>query len=97
MCYKFIDTFSDCLWIDNNSFVWSINLDKPLYRIRICPRSLKITMEYLLHKTGHCRLTLPFVQKAADKTPAEKICYSGTHTHTHTHTQSHVIFYEFFV
>ena len=46
-------------------------------------------MEYLLHKTGHCRLTLPFVQKAADKTPAEKICYSGTHTHTHTH--SHVI------
>ena len=58
--------------------MWVTELDQPLKKYTIVEeRGQKMTIqeEFILKKTGHCRLTMEFLK--VDKEPAYEIAYSG--------------------
>ena len=62
-----------CLWLTNNSFLWTANLSKPLYEVKVSVTKGLITLKTLLNKSGHCRLTVGGITQEE----ATNIKYSG--------------------
>ena len=71
--------FTDNLWISSNSFLWTTGLKDPLFQVTVARGKtvVNITLTTLLNKTGHCRLTMPFVCPPNDNKSALEIAYSG--------------------
>ena len=75
---KFFIFFADNLWLTNNSFLWTAGLKEPLFRVVVTVgKNVNLSLHTLLNKTGHCRLTMPFVYPPRDQSPALEIAYSG--------------------
>ena len=75
----FLFVFTDNLWISSNSFLWTAGLKDPLFQVTVAREKtvVNITLTTLLNKTGHCRLTMPFVCTPNDNKSALEIAYSG--------------------